>query len=82
MTLTVLPKPSTDKDTKESVVRILKTVLDRAEAGEVKAIILIESCIDGNWIPHWGEVPNYSEAIGRLEILKQEWIAAYLVSLK
>lgn len=78
MTLTVIPKKTIDAENKESVVRILKTTLEEAERGEIGTVIVIAEQPSGHWVNRTSNTVIFSEAIGRLEITKQEWIKAYL----
>lgn len=74
----LVPKPTANEEVRESVVRLLRWSLEQAEAGNVDTLIMILGHPDGEWSDKVSETVKFSEAIGRLEITKQEWIAQYL----
>lgn len=76
--IALVPKVKADDEVRESVTRLLKTSLDEAERGEIDTVIIILGHTDGEWSDRCSSTTKLSEAIGRLEITKQEWIAQYL----
>lgn len=76
--VTLVPKAKTTDDVRESVVRLLRDSLAQAEAGDVDTVIIILSHPDGEWSDRCSDTEKLSEAIGRLEITKQEWVSQYL----
>ena len=79
-TIALVPKQKTSDEVRKSVVKVLKEALDLAEAGEIDTAIIILGHTDGEWSSGCSSTENVSEAIGRLEITKQEWISSYLCS--
>ena len=76
--IVLVPKPKASDEVRGSVVRLLRESLEQAEAGEVNTVIIIASHPDGTWTDLCSSTDKLSEAIGRLEITKQAWIAEYL----
>lgn len=76
--LHLVTKPSVADEVKENVCQILREVLVRAERGEINTLVLIGRCSDGTWFDRTSATNHYSEAIGQLEITKQDWIRQYL----
>ena len=66
--------PTADEEIKASVIEILKEALALAEAGIITSAILIMGRVDGTWQNKMSETAQFSQAIGMLEITKQEWI--------
>lgn len=69
--------PTPINEVKESAVNVLKDVLALAEKGEIDNVLIITSNTDGSWSHVYSEALNACEVVGRMEVLKQEWIAAY-----
>lgn len=76
--ITLVTDPTTDEIVKESVVRLLKDALAMAEAGRVDSLIVILGHPDETWTDMAAETGKFSQAVGRLEILKVKWINRYL----
>jgi hypothetical protein len=76
--LSLAPRPKAEDQVRESIVAILATALKEARNGEITSVIMILQHSDGDWSDRASETIKFTEAIGRLEILKQEWIAVYL----
>jgi hypothetical protein len=74
----LVPKPTAADEVKESVVRLLRDTLAEAERGNVDCVIMIVGHPDGAWSDRCSSTTRMSEAIGRLEITKQEWVQQYL----
>jgi hypothetical protein len=78
MTLvSLVTKPTADKEVQESILRLLREALEEAERGEIDNLIMIIGTPAGEWTDRASDTVKFSEAIGRLEITKQEWIAKY-----
>jgi len=75
---TIVPKPKASDEVRESIVAILRATLDEAKRGELDCIVVIARSVDGEWFNRCSEVVGFSDAIGRLEITKQEWIKEFL----
>lgn len=80
--VTLVTKPTAAEEVRESVIRLLRKTLDEAEAGQIETVIIIGRAPDGEWINRASETNHFSDAIGRLEITKAEWIAQYLEQRK
>jgi hypothetical protein len=78
MPVTLIPKLKATDEVRESVVRLLRDSLEQAERGEVDTVIIILGNPDGTWTDRCSETRKLSEAIGRMEITKHEWIAQAL----
>lgn len=63
-----------DEQNKEDSVRILKDELCRAEAGEVRGVIIITKDLDGMWTHHVTGCISLREEIGAIECLKWDRI--------
>lgn len=74
----LVTKPKVEDEVRESVLRALRQTLEQAEAGEIDTVIMILGHPDGEWSDRCTSTTKLSEAIGRIEITKQEWIAEYL----
>ena len=71
--------PTDQQEVQQSVVRVLENTLAFAKEGKIDSIIMLVSHGDGNWYPVMSESINFSRDIGRIEILKQQWIRDVLV---
>jgi hypothetical protein len=78
VTIKLVPGPTAKDDVRESVLRLLRKTLEEAEAGQVQSLTMIIEAPNGEWINRCSDTVKFSEAIGRLEITKQEWIDQYL----
>jgi len=74
----LVTNPTASEEVKESVVRLLRDTLTEAEAGQIDCVAIIIGRVDGQWLDRCSTTMCFSEAIGRLEITKQEWIEQYL----
>lgn len=59
------------------VLDILREQLARAEAGEIDSVLVVFKYPDGHWGHRHSGVVGFSEAIGQIETIKQDWIDAY-----
>jgi hypothetical protein len=73
----IVPKPTAQAEIQKQIIRMLADELDRARDGKISMMILITRDIDGKWGHEQTGVENFSEAIGKIEIMKQSWIAKY-----
>lgn len=78
----LVTKPTAADEVRESVTRLLRDTLAEAESGEIDCVAIIIGHTDGEWSDRCSTTTRFSEAIGRLEITKQEWIAQYLAERK
>jgi len=78
MTIKLVPPVSAKEEARQSVIKLLRKTLEEAEAGQLQSVVMIIESVDGTWADRASETIKFSEAIGRLEITKQEWIAQYL----
>lgn len=78
----LVTKPKAADEFKDEAVRILREALEQAEAGEVTAALVIVRYPDGHWGDKRSGTMDFADAIGRLEIVKQSWIADYLTGCK
>lgn len=76
--IALVAKPTVAEEVRESVVRLLRGTLAEAEAGEVSTVVILVGHINGDWFSRCSDTEHFSEAVGRVEIIKQEWIAQYL----
>jgi hypothetical protein len=76
----LVTKPTAKAEIRDSIVRDLREVLAQAEAGDIDAIIVLALHPDGEWSGNNIATTRFSEVIGRIEIVKQQWIAQYLAS--
>jgi hypothetical protein len=74
----LVPPQTVDEEVRDSVVRLLSEALAEAKEGHVRTVVLILGYPNGDWANKASFTDRYSEAIGRLEITKQEWIKQYL----
>lgn len=64
------PPPTADEQNRLDSVAILRTELERAEAGQVCAVIVITKDVDGLWTHHTTGAISVREEIGAIESLK------------
>jgi hypothetical protein len=76
--LSLAPRPKAEDEVRDNVVKLLAGALEEARNGEITSVIVILQRADGDWSDRASDTLKFSEAIGRLEILKQEWIEQYL----
>jgi hypothetical protein len=74
--------PTLSDEIKDSTIKLARTVLEDAEAGNVATLLVIAIRPDGSWSREWSGTENMSDAIGKIEIAKQEWIATYSARYK
>lgn len=60
------------------VIETLEKALEEARRGEIASIVIVAAHPLHGWSHEQSGVTDFSAAIGRLEILKQEWIARYV----
>ena len=80
--ISIVPKATVGDEVKADCIKTLKDALVLAESGEIDVVVMILGRVDGMWHTKTSETMRLSETIGRLEILKQEWIAKLLESEK
>ena len=74
----LVPEAVAEDEVRESVLAVLQEMLGMAEAGVLNTVIVIAGRVDGDWMNRYSETVCFSEAIGRLEITKQEWVKNYM----
>jgi hypothetical protein len=77
VSLVIPPAPA--EKIKRDTIRILRDALAEAEAGEIAEIIVIAKRQDGFWFDERSGTMSMSDAVGKIEIIKQSWIATYLL---
>jgi hypothetical protein len=76
--LTLITKPKAADDIKVEILDILRGALAEAEAGELDALILVKRQVGGKWGNDRSGLLSITDAVGRLEIIKQEYVYQYL----
>lgn len=76
--ITLVPKPTPEAEVRDSVIRILREMLEEAEAGHLTSVFVILQDENGLWAHRASKTTRISETIGRIEMAKQELIANYL----
>ena len=71
-------RPPISQQIKDDCVDILRKALAKAEAGDMETVLVICKNDDGTWSDEHSGTMRMGEAIGYLEIIKQEWINRYL----
>lgn len=71
-------RPHIDEQIKEDILISLNETIEAVEAGHVSELLIIVRGPDGTWSKATHRVEEFSSWIGRLEIVKQEWIEEYL----
>lgn len=74
----LVTKPTVNDEIKASVIKFLRKALEQAEAGDVAGAILTIRRPNGFWSHDMTQIADFPDAIGRLEIVKQCWIASYV----
>lgn len=70
MTIKLVPPPTADEQNRDDSVKVLRTELERAEAGQVRGVIVITKDVDGLWTHHTTGALSIREEIGAIECLK------------
>lgn len=78
MTVKLVPKTPIDQEVQKQTIAVLKEALADAERGEIHSCILLLKRDDGHWSDLNSGTMMFSDAIGKLEIIKQRWIRDYL----
>jgi hypothetical protein len=74
----LVTKPTAKAEIRDSIIRNLREVLAQAEAGDIDAVIILALHPNGEWSGNDIATTRFSEVIGRIEIVKQQWVAQYL----
>lgn len=69
--------PKVNAEINENIIRYLSDLLNDAHAGKLVSVVCMWERPDGKWGHAQSGSPDMSRTIGRLEIVKHEWIAAY-----
>jgi hypothetical protein len=64
------------------VIETLERALAEARKGEICSIVLIASHAREGWSHEQSGVMDFAATIGRLEIVKTEWITQYTAAMK
>jgi hypothetical protein len=75
--IALVPKPTADEEISANIVHYLTDLLADAHAGRLTSVVCLWERPDGKWGHAQSGSPDMSRTIGRLEIVKGEWIAAY-----
>ena len=76
--ISLVTKPSASAEIKADVVRLIKDALREAENGNVLSVVMIVRYADGTWGDNASATTHFPDTLGRLEILKYEWIKKYI----
>ena len=76
--LTLARKPGVAAVIKDDIVCQLRNALERAERGELEAIVVLMKHTNRHWSWLNSGSLRFPEMVGMLEIQKSEWIASYL----
>ena len=76
--LSIAAKPTLAQGIRQRIVEDLKEVLKLAEAGEIESSVIIFKRMGDGWSDRLSGLLHFPDSIGRLEIVKQAWIAEYL----
>lgn len=79
--LGVVPKARAEPLIQAQVVEQLRSTLALAEAGEVTSLFIVVNHPDGTYSEVASATVSFTQTIGQLEIIKQNWIGRYLASL-
>lgn len=80
-TLHAVAAPKAEDRVKADVVQLLERVLALAQQGEVECVFIVCSHADGTYSEAVSQTLHFSQMIGQVEIVKQNWITRYLASL-
>lgn len=73
----LIPKQTAAEEIKADVISILREHLERAERGEFDGVVVICRRSDGSWCDERSALVQFSDAIGKLEIIKHDWIRQF-----
>ena len=76
--LSLQPKAKTSEAIQQDIILCLEEALELAKLGEISSVVVILNRVDGWWHEKRSDTTETTRDIGRLEILKQKWIAEYL----
>jgi len=79
--LSIAPKVKSNADHKAEILEVLNKTIALVEADEIDTIVLIAASPSGYWRYETAGGRFTTEMIGRLEIIKAEWIRTYLKDL-
>lgn len=66
--------PSISDEIKESIITELTSLLEQAKNGEFSTFLAVFKRANGRWGHYESGTMDFCEAVGRLEIVKVEWI--------
>jgi hypothetical protein len=73
----LVPKPTIRDEIREDIIATLRRTLAEAEAGEIIGLFMIKKGPSGHWSDSRSGVTEFSDFIGKIEIVKQDWIEHY-----
>lgn len=76
--LALVPKPTTQDEIRDSVLKLLRQSIEEAECGEIDCVFMILGHPDGEWAERFSDTDKFTSAIGRIEIAKIAWALRYL----
>lgn len=76
--ISLVDRLKSSDDYRKEIIDALNAALRRAENGETDSVVIIERQPNKYWLFNFGGERSVVEMVGRIEILKQEWIAEYL----
>jgi hypothetical protein len=72
--ISLVAKPTADEEIRQSVITVLREALAEAEAGNINGVAMILSHPDETWTHRGSECMEFSRMVGRIEMLKHQWI--------
>lgn len=69
--------PSVTDEIKASIVQELTDLLEQAQRGEFSTMVVMFKRANGRWGHYESGTIDFCDAIGRLEIVKHEWVAEF-----
>lgn len=74
--LSVVKAPTVEEAISQETIAILEEALEKARAGDIIQVVIIAKRQEG-WHEYASPTESIMEWIGRLEVLKTNWIAKY-----
>lgn len=76
--LHAVPPPRVEDAIRADVVKLLEGLLTLARDGEVASLFIVVTHADGTYSEAISATQAFSQMIGQVEIVKQNWIGRYL----
>lgn len=64
-------------DAFSSVISELEKALEAAKQGQIDAVVVLARCTNGKWTEWHSGARNFPDMVGKMEIVKHDWIAQY-----